>query len=99
MIKELIDAVDGVKRFIVTLISIFAINITMITLLFLFVFHKIAFADISGIISSIILTTGGISGAYLGVQTMSDHFKIIGQQKNPVNNINSNNGQTLDGAI
>jgi arginine exporter protein ArgO len=69
------EQVQGVKRFIVTLLSIIFLFLIDAVLLYLIIDGAAGILEILPIISYSVLSIGAIAGAYLGVQSITDYIK------------------------
>jgi len=72
--------IDGKKRFIVTMLADSILGIVLLCLITLQLLGRVSYTDISGILTSAVMGIVGITGGYLGVQTMSDNKKLSGGQ-------------------
>lgn len=76
---EMLQQVEGKKRFIVALVSVIPVSLLMIALLVLFIIKMATFADISPLLTLCITVDGAVAGGYFGVQTFTDQLKIKNQ--------------------
>jgi hypothetical protein len=72
--------IDGKKRFIVTLLADSILGSVLLLLITLQLLGRVSYTDISGILTSSVMGIVGITGGYLGVQTISDNKKLAGGQ-------------------
>jgi len=68
--------IDGKKRFLVTMLADSILGIVLLCLITLQLLGRVSYTDIAGILTTSVMGIVGITGGYLGVQTMSDSRKL-----------------------
>jgi hypothetical protein len=69
------DNVNGFKRFLIALLSLVFLSVITIVLLYCMITKITNSVETLPIVSVAVMAIGGVAGAYLGVQSITDYFK------------------------